>query len=84
MGVSIQIIRKKIKKEKIFIFFMCVVFEQYYLPREVKLLLTFNDFNQSIIPCVSIKVSQYAYHIFYEQENTIIQSVWANIKIFYI
>lgn len=36
MGVSIQIIRKKIKKEKIFIFFMCVVFEQYYLPREVK------------------------------------------------
>ena len=71
MGVSIQIIRKKIKKEKIFIFFMCLVFEQYYLPREVKLLLTFNDFNHPLFQCVSLKYpNTRMYHIFYEQENT--------------
>ena len=64
---------------------MCVVFEQYYLPREVKLLLTFNDFNHPLFQCVSLKYpNTRMYHIFYEQENTIIQSVWANIKIFYI
>ena len=70
MGVSIQIIRKKIKKEKIFIFFMCVVFEQYYLPREVKLLLTFMILTIHYSNMFHYKVSQYAYHIFYKQENT--------------